>query len=62
VGKPVRQDKSAGKATMVSALGVERAQQQAKMLISQAKTHLEAFDERANILRQLADFVIERKA
>ena len=61
VGKPVRQDKSAGKATLVSAIGIERAQQQAQMLINQAKTHLEPFDDRANILKLLADFVIERK-
>ena len=60
-GKPVRQDKTKGKATLVSALGIDRAQNQAEMLIQQAKTHLEVFDERANILRALADFVIERK-
>lgn len=61
MGKPTRQDKSAGKATLVSAIGIERAEQQAKMLINQAKTHLEPFDDRANILKLLADFVIERK-
>lgn len=61
LGKPVRQDKSAGKATLVSAIGIDKAEQQAKMLISQAKTHLEPFDDRANILKLLADFVIERK-
>lgn len=61
LGKPVRQDKSAGKATLVSAIGIDKAEQQARMLISQAKTHLEPFDDRANILKMLADFVIERK-
>jgi farnesyl diphosphate synthase len=61
-GKPVRQDKSSGKATLVSALGVERARQQAAMLVNQAKTHLEGFDERANILRELADFIVSRKS
>ena len=60
-GKPVRQDKTKGKATLVSAIGVDRARQQAAMLVSQAKTHLEAFEERANLLRELADFVINRK-
>lgn len=60
-GKPVRQDKSAGKATLVSALGIQRARNQAEMLVKQAKTHLEPFDKRADILRKLADYIIERK-
>ena len=60
-GKPVRQDKSKGKATLVSALGVDRARNQAKMLIQQAQTHLESFDKRADILRELANYIIERK-
>ncbi|MEQ1790584.1 MAG: polyprenyl synthetase family protein, partial [Rickettsiales bacterium] len=61
-GKPVRQDKTKGKATLVSSIGIDRARNQAQMLVRQAKTHLEPFDERANILRQLADYIIERKA
>lgn len=60
-GKPVRQDKTKGKATLVSALGIDRARNQAEMLIRQAKTHLEPFDERANVLRMLADYVVARK-
>lgn len=60
-GKPIRQDKSSGKATLVAALGIEKARVQARMLASQARSHLEVFDERAELLRQLADFVIERK-
>ena len=61
-GKPVRQDKTKGKATLVSSIGVEKARNQAKMLVQQAKTHLEVFDQRANVLRQLADFIVDRKA
>lgn len=60
-GKPVRQDKTKGKATLVSSIGIDRARAQAQMLVKQAKTHLEPFDSRANILRMLADYVIERK-
>lgn len=60
-GKAVGKDKEKGKATLVSALGIERARNQANMLVGQAKTHLEVFDKRADILRKLADFVIERK-
>lgn len=60
-GKEVGKDRVKGKATLVSALGVDRARGQAQMLVKQAKTHLEAFDNRADILRNLADYVVERK-
>jgi farnesyl diphosphate synthase len=62
VGKEVRKDEAAGKATFVSLLGVERARSQADMLWRQAINHLDAFDERAEPLRQAARFVVERKA
>lgn len=61
VGKHVRKDKAAGKATYVSSLGLEKARDQAKMLSDQAIAHLEAFDNRADLLRELARFVIERQ-
>lgn len=60
-GKEVGKDNAKGKATLVSAIGADRARKQAAMLVNQAKTHLEPFDKRANVLRNLADFVIERK-
>jgi farnesyl diphosphate synthase len=60
-GKSVRKDKAAGKATYVSALGLEQAKDQSKMLSDQAISHLEVFDSRADILRDLARFVIERQ-
>ena len=56
-----RNDKTEGKATFVSAMGKEKALGQAKMLASQAKAHLDVFDDRANLLRELADFVVERQ-
>jgi farnesyl diphosphate synthase len=62
VGKGVRKDADAGKATFVSLLGVERARTQADMLWRQAVQHLECFDEKADLLRQAARFVVERKA
>lgn len=61
-GKEVGKDQDKGKATLVSALGAERARNQAQMLIQQAKTHLEPFEKKADILRELADFVITRKS
>jgi farnesyl diphosphate synthase len=61
-GKPVGADAVAGKATFVSILGVERARAQAELLIDQAVTHLEVFEERADLLRQVARFVITRSS
>ncbi|MDB5409342.1 MAG: farnesyl-diphosphate synthase [Rhodospirillales bacterium] len=61
-GKPVGSDAAAGKATFVSILGVERARSQAELLIDQAVSHLDLFEEKAELLRQAAHFVINRRA
>lgn len=60
-GKPARQDAAAGKATFVSILGVERARDQARLLADQAARHLEVFDGRADILKSVATYVVERR-
>ena len=60
-GKPVGQDATAGKATFVSILGVERARDQAELLVRQAVAHLDLFEERADLLRQAARFVVDRR-
>jgi farnesyl diphosphate synthase len=60
-GKPVGADAAAGKATFVSILGVDRARAQAELLSDQAVAHLELFEERAELLRQAARFVITRR-
>ncbi len=59
-GKAVGKDADAGKATFVSLLGVERARQQAHMLVDQAIAHLSIFGSQAELLRDIAWFVIER--
>ena len=61
-GKPTGQDAAAGKATFVSILGAERARAQAAALVHQAVAHLDVFESRADLLRQAAHFVIERRA
>jgi farnesyl diphosphate synthase len=61
VGKAVNKDEDAGKATFVSILGVERARSQANRLAVQAIDHLAIFGEKADLLRQAARFVVERK-
>ena len=60
-GKPVGADAEAGKATLVSILGVERARAQAELLVRQAVAHLELFGQRAELLREAARFVITRR-
>jgi farnesyl diphosphate synthase len=61
-GKTVGQDAVRGKATFVSILGGERARAQAEMLSAQAVRHLDAFDERADLLRDVARFVLTRRS
>lgn len=61
VGKATGKDADAGKATFVSILGVERARDQARMLSGQAIQHLDLFDEKADLLREAARFVINRR-
>ena len=60
LGKATNKDTKAGKATFVSQLGVERARSQAVILTDQAIKHLDIFGEKADLLRDLARFVIER--
>jgi farnesyl diphosphate synthase len=60
-GKGVRKDKIRGKATMVAAMGVERAREHSQILIKQAIGHLSVFDKKADNMRALAEFVISRK-
>jgi farnesyl diphosphate synthase len=60
LGKATNKDMKAGKATFVSLLGAERARDQAEILTVQAIENLEIFGEKADLLRDLARFVIER--
>lgn len=59
-GKPTGAD--AGKATFVSILGVDRARSQARLLARQAAAHLDIFEDRADMLKAVAAFVVERRA
>jgi farnesyl diphosphate synthase len=61
MGKATGKDAAAGKATFVSLMGLEEADQHAGMLADQAVAHLEIFGERAAHLRELAQFVVERR-
>jgi farnesyl diphosphate synthase len=61
IGKATGKDAGAGKATLVSLWGVERARAQAERLAAQARRHLDSFGERADLLRQLADYTVSRR-
>lgn len=61
-GKPVGRDEGANKATFVSILGVDRARDQARRLADQAAAHLDIFESRADMLKQVASYVVDRKA
>lgn len=61
MGKAARKDAEAGKATFVSILGLDRARDQARILSDQAIQHLDLFDEKADLLREAARFVINRR-
>ena len=61
LGKKVNKDKKIGKKNFVSILGKERAKKQLEILGNQAIEHLEVFDNRADMLREIARFIVERK-
>jgi farnesyl diphosphate synthase len=62
VGKKVGKDAEAGKATFVSALGVDGARKEARLAADRALSRLDIFGARADELRSVADFVIARKS
>lgn len=60
LGKPVGSDLRQKKATYPALLGIEESRQRARRLVEEAKKELEIFGEKGEILRLLADFVVER--
>lgn len=62
VGKDTRKDEDAGKATFVSTMGKEDARVRAEMLVEQAVRHLKVFEGRADILKEMAFYVLQRRA
>ena len=62
LGKAAGKDEEAGKATFVSLMGVDRARMQARMLANQASSHLDPFGGRGEVLREVADFVVQRRS
>ncbi len=60
-GKATRKDAAAGKATFVGALGIAGARERLKALIGEADAALAPFGDRAQILRDTARFISERR-
>jgi farnesyl diphosphate synthase len=59
-GKALNKDAVAGKETFVSLMGLDRAKQQAAMLVDQSLSHLAGYGAEADLLRDIARFVLER--
>jgi len=60
VGKRVKKDQNAGKATFVSLLGMDTAKKHSVALIDKANEALMPYGNRAKSLQRLANFVISR--
>ena len=61
LGKTPGKDAAAGKATYPAAVGLEKARARARELVEEAIGELEEFGGRAECLRALARFVVERR-
>jgi len=59
-GKKLRKDAGAGKETFLSLLGIDRARDQCRMLVDQAVQHLHGYGTEADVLRDVARYVVER--
>lgn len=59
-GKALRKDEGAGKATFVSLMGIDAARAQASALVDQAIGHLSGHGAEADLLRELARYIVER--
>jgi farnesyl diphosphate synthase len=61
LGKTAGKDAAQGKATMVAVMGIERARTHAAHLASQAAAYLDGFGTKADLLRALAAFTVNRR-
>jgi farnesyl diphosphate synthase len=59
-GKALHKDADAGKATFLSIMGLERAREQAGILVEQAIAYLGTYGAEADLLRAIARYTVER--
>ncbi|MBW2039206.1 MAG: polyprenyl synthetase family protein [Deltaproteobacteria bacterium] len=62
LGKKVKVDQERGKVTYPAFIGVKRSKAKAKELIGRGLTALEIFDNKADPLRGIARFILERRS
>ncbi|HET8546013.1 MAG TPA: farnesyl diphosphate synthase [Pseudolabrys sp.] len=62
LGKAAGKDAAAGKATLVTTLGVDGARDRLNELVAEASAALASFGEKSDMLRATARFIAERKA
>jgi len=62
LGKRTGMDEARGKTTYISLLGLEESKKRSEALIDQATGALSSFDDRAQALRAIGRYVIERQA
>ena len=60
MGKTLGKDKVESKSTFVTLMGLENTRQKAKELGEEAKEALSVFGEKADLLREASDFILER--
>lgn len=60
LGKETGRDHQLGKLTYPALIGLEASTQKARALVNQAVEALDIFDDRADLLRHLAGFIVER--
>jgi len=61
LGKPTGQDAAMHKATFVGQLGPDGAREMARDLVTEACSRLDNFAEKADLLRDTARFIVERR-
>ncbi len=61
VGKTLQKDENAHKQTYLSLVGMDKAKEKAKELIDNAQNQLNIFGPKAESLKELAQFILERK-
>ena len=62
LGKAVGKDQAQGKATYPALLGISESRRQAGILLNQAIAHLKSFNQKANPLREIARFILQRSS
>jgi farnesyl diphosphate synthase len=62
VGKATAKDAASGKATFISLLGIEASRAKLKQLEVEAVGALDAWDSKADVLREAARFVVQRRS